>query len=77
MEKAITVDRLYELLAEAKKKGLGKRNILIADDEEGNGYHYLFGEIYSLCPSIFTGPYAPSLPYGIQKKDLGKYVILE
>ena len=77
MEEAMTVDKLYAILADARKKGLGSKNILIADDEEGNGYHHLFGELYAVTPDVFAGPYAPLLPIGIQKKDLSNYVILE
>lgn len=38
----ITVRELYELCQKEIMKGNGHKNIVVADDEEGNGYHGLF-----------------------------------
>ena len=38
----MTVNELYELCKEEIKLGNGDRNIIVADDEEGNGFHDLF-----------------------------------
>lgn len=43
--KAITIDQLWKACVEERKKGNGKKKILVADDEEGNSFrpmHYLF-----------------------------------
>ena len=38
----MTVNDLYRLCEEEIKLGNGNRSIIVADDEEGNGYHDLF-----------------------------------
>lgn len=38
----ITVNELLELCEQEIKKGNGDKNIVISDDNEGNGYHGLF-----------------------------------
>lgn len=38
----ITVKVLYELCKQEIKEGNGDKNIVISDDNEGNGYHGLF-----------------------------------
>ena len=38
----ITVDKLFELCIQAINEGHGKKNIVISDDNEGNGYHGMF-----------------------------------
>ena len=43
--KAITIDQLWKACVEERKKGNGKKTILVASDEEGNSFHpmrYLF-----------------------------------
>lgn len=47
--KAITVKVLRDLCDEQIKKGNGDKTIMISQDDEGNGYHYLW---YS-----FSSPY--------------------
>lgn len=42
MMKAITVNKLKELCDNAIKLGLGDRAIMISQDDECNGYHYLW-----------------------------------
>lgn len=42
MNKPITVEQLKEYCEKEIKKGNGKKAIMISDDEEGNGYHYLW-----------------------------------
>ena len=37
-----TVKELYELCKTQIDKGNGNKNIVISDDEEGNGYHGMF-----------------------------------
>lgn len=38
----ITVEKLYKLCEEQIKKGNGKKTIMISQDDEGNGFHYLY-----------------------------------
>lgn len=38
----ITVEQLLVLCREAINSGHGKKNIVISDDNEGNGFHGLF-----------------------------------
>ena len=65
----LTVDELYEELKNARKNGLGNKKILLSDDDEGNGYHYMF---YSITP-------ATEFEYGLPataKAHIDDYVIL-
>lgn len=38
----VTVEKLLELCKEQIAKGNGKKQILLSNDDEGNGYHYCF-----------------------------------
>lgn len=40
--KQLTINELLELCKKQVKKGNGDRQIVISDDNEGNGYHGLF-----------------------------------
>lgn len=42
MSKPLTVKELAKLCQEEIKKGHGDCSIMISDDDEGNGYHYLW-----------------------------------
>lgn len=42
MDKPLTVRDLLKLCQEEIKKGHGEYSIMISDDDEGNGYHYLW-----------------------------------
>ena len=42
MNKPITVNQLKKCCEEEIKKGNGENVIMISDDDEGNGYHYLW-----------------------------------
>ena len=42
MNKPITVKQLKNLCEQEIKKGNGDKVIMISDDDEGNGYHYLW-----------------------------------
>lgn len=45
--KAIKVRELKQLCDEQIRKGNGDKTIMISNDDEGNGYHYLW---YSFTP---------------------------
>lgn len=42
MNKQMTVNDLFELCKKAIRKGHGNKNIVLSDDNEGNGYHGMF-----------------------------------
>ena len=42
MNKPIKVRELLELCKEQVAKGNGNKSIMISNDDEGNGYHYLW-----------------------------------
>ena len=42
MNKQMTVNDLFELCKEAIREGHGNKNIVLSDDNEGNGYHGMF-----------------------------------
>ncbi len=44
--KPITIKDLYKLCKEQIVKGNGDKVIMLSDDDEGNGYHYMW---YSFC----------------------------
>lgn len=44
--KALTIKDLYDECREQIIKGNGNKVIMISDDDEGNGYHYLWYSFY-------------------------------
>lgn len=42
MNKPVTVKDLLKLCQDEIKKGHGDYSIMLSDDDEGNGYHYLW-----------------------------------
>ena len=46
--KPITVKELYELCKDQIIKGNGSKVIMISQDDEGNGYHYLWDAFSSV-----------------------------
>ena len=40
--KPITINELFELCKEQIQLGRGNKSIMISQDDEGNGYHYLW-----------------------------------
>lgn len=42
MDKPITINKLFNYCKEQIKEGNGNKVIMISDDDEGNGYHYLW-----------------------------------
>lgn len=40
--KPLTVKQLLKICQDEIKKGHGDHTIMISDDDEGNGYHYLW-----------------------------------
>lgn len=74
MVHVLTVDKLYKELSKARKMGMGKKKIMLSDDEEGNSYHLCF---YAVTPAkdVFGDePYG--LPFSVKKEDLDDYVVV-
>ena len=66
----LTVDELYEELKTARKNGLGKKKIMLSNDDEGNGFHLMF---YAVSPAKgFTW----GLPHSVNEKNIDDDVIL-
>ena len=38
----MTIKKLYNLCKEEIKKGNGDKVIMVSDDDEGNGFHYIY-----------------------------------
>ena len=73
----ITVDALYNQLAALRSSGMGKKKIMISDDDEGNGFHELFVGVNTDTEYTFSGVYPPHLPYGVSKEQaVNDYIIL-
>ena len=56
--KAITIDQLWKACVEERKKGNGKKTILVSSDEEGNSYqpmNYLFTPMSEEFKSLVYG----------------------
>lgn len=51
MNKPLTVEVLYNECKKQIDKGNGKKVIMISDDDEGNGFHYLW---YTFCKADET-----------------------
>lgn len=70
---ALTIDELYKALAAERKKGNGKKKILLSTDDEGNGFHECF---YAVTPITDDFRYA-NFGYGIDiAKAKEEYVII-
>lgn len=48
MKKPITINELLKLCKEQVKEGRGDNVIMISDDDEGNGYHYLWYQFMTI-----------------------------
>lgn len=73
MAKVITIDELYKSLVAERKKGNGKKKILLSADDEGNGFHECF---FTITPITDDFRYA-NFGYGIDiEKAKEEYVIL-
>ena len=44
MSKPLTVADLYSLCKRAMEHGYGDKTVMISNDDEGNGFHYLWYE---------------------------------
>ena len=73
---AITVNELQKLCNELIENGKGEKKIMMSADDEGNEYHELFFGFTENVADVFSGCYAPFMPYGVSERNLNDYVIL-
>lgn len=66
----ITVNTLYELCKSAIKDGHGNKNIVLSDDNEGNGFHGMF---YGFTP---IDKYTEELIYDSKTSSANDTIIL-
>lgn len=66
----ITVNTLYEYCKNAIKNGHGNKNIVLSDDNEGNGYHGMF---FGFTP---IDEYTEDLIYDSQTSSANDTIIL-
>ena len=71
--KEMTIDDLYRFLAAERKKGNGKKKVLLSDDDEGNGFHPCFFGVTPVDKNII----AYACLHGVSAEDaMNDYVIL-
>lgn len=75
MNKPLTVKELAKLCQDEIKKGHGDCSIMISDDDEGNGYHYLWYSFITANELDGAFELENSLDERIAPKD--KTIILE
>lgn len=72
----LTIKDLYINLREEVRKGNGDKFIVVADDNEGNGFHGLFFGITSETEDVKEAVEFSNGIYDSQENDLNKLVIL-
>jgi hypothetical protein len=72
----MTVKELYLELAEEIKKGNGDKYIVVADDNEGNGYHGMFYGVTSDPKMVRENIECSNGLYDSAVEDYNKIVIL-
>lgn len=65
----MTVKELKKFCLEEIRKGNGNKEVLISDDEEGNGFHGIY---YAFTPAekMMEGCDPTYLPYGIKANTM-------
>jgi hypothetical protein len=48
----LTVEKLYQELGKLIKRGQGNKVIVVADDNEGNGYHGIYYSVTSIPEDV-------------------------
>ena len=73
--KTITIKQLAQLCKTEIANGNGDKQIVVSNDEEGNGYHGLyFG--FTPCDEIFdTSPYSPYC-MELQGENMAEFITL-
>lgn len=72
MAHVLTIDELYRELAIARNNGLGKKKIMLTEDDECNGLHLMFFGISEADGYVGN----VHLPYGVEPNEIGDYVVL-
>ena len=78
--KQITINDLWKACVEERKKGNGKKKILVSSDEEGNSFNPLY---YLFTPTkdpneeqdFFDAAYIDK-PCGVTDENINDYIIL-
>ena len=75
MSKQIQVKDLYEACKKQVDKGNGDKYIVVANDNEGNGYHGMFFQFteISQMQRVFDDPF---MLHDSKTNDLNKIIIL-
>ena len=69
---AITINELHKVLSKEIERGNGNKKLLVATDDEGNGYHPMF---YAVSPTL--GNVGISSLYGVSYRDaIENYMII-
>ena len=72
----MTVEQLYQELGELIKQGHGKKVLVAADDNEGNGYHGIFYSPTAKPKEVKENIEASNGLYDSQETDYRKIVII-
>jgi len=72
----MTVEKLYEELKELMTKGMGDKKLVIADDDEGNGYHGMYYSCTSDPKEVKANIEASNGLYDSQETDYKHIVIV-
>lgn len=73
VNKALTIDELYKALAAERKKGNGKKRIMLSADDEGNEFHQCFYAITPITEEFSYAHFGHSMPF---KQVMEEFVIL-
>jgi hypothetical protein len=75
--KKMTLMDLYLAIAEQVKQGNGDKVVLVADDDEGNGYHPIYYAVTPMKGNFTEEDLAYCNTYGISPKDcMEKCIVL-
>ena len=67
--KQLTLKDLYVAIAEQMRKGNGDKIVLVADDDEGNGFHPIYFSVTPTEGNFTEADFACSNTYGFSPKE--------
>ena len=71
--KEITINDLWKACVKERKKGNGKKKILVPSDEEGNSYNAMY---YLFSPTDEYDPEWSNFPRDVTEENKKDYIIL-
>lgn len=71
--KEITINDLWKACVEERKKGNGKKKILVPSDEEGNSYNAMY---HLFSPTDEYDPEWSNFPRDVTEENKKDYIIL-